>query len=434
MTLGTYLPAYFEVHIDTDEDLNNLEQLPPEVQALYFHEYCHFLQDLTTTFGLLKTWNVYDRLRQYIVSVQQGGDNITIPLENAAAERQTLYLRYILRLIGDERTDLPLLEDQFFSRNVHLVDDAQINEMIPGLHAQHVILTIGHNVLPDRTYQFGEMAISEGMVNLIQSKFYQLPPSPKFPYLIARELANFIYPAIGQTSELVFALCDVALMHPIPGWAYYTLLITMRDRDLIFDSGEGVINFGMDFYTEAGWHLNEQLDTAVQGIAYIGGQLYHHEHFQETLQWFRTIVARGREIRRQHPFFFLNIYRDVAPLGDALALPWMQLGGPHCINRAFARSIRIPGGLEPIAGQIHPQHLLISRQLNLFLRRAKISCDLHDICAHSEPNLTDERCDVGPWTRVTDEFGCPYAAAWAIYGFHQKRFELPNRVIEPIDF
>ena len=434
MTLGTYLPAYFEVHIDTDEDLNNLHQVSQEAQGLYFHEYCHFLQDVTTTFGLLNTWNVYDRLRQYTVSVQQAVENIVIPLENAEAERQNQYIDYIKRLKGSHGITPALLENQFFLRRVELFNDTQINAMIPGLNAQHVHLILGHANLPDKPYGFGERAISEGMVYLIESKFYHLPPPPRFPYFIAQELANFVYPAIGQVNELVFALCDVALMHPAPGWAYFILLIKMRDEHVVFVRGEQIIDFGMAFYTNEGWHLEDQLDTAVQGISHIASQLYQHEHFQHTLQWFLTIVARGRVVRRQHPQFFLEMYRDMSALGNALLLPWVQLGGPHCVNRQLARSIRIPGGLEAIAGGIHPQHLLISRQFNEFLRSGKVSCDLQDICSHLEPNVTDERCEDHPWTRGTDEFGCPYAAAWAIYGFHQKRFVLPDRVIEPIDF
>jgi len=47
-------------------DFSNIQNLQPEAQALYFHEYVHFLQDITTTFGLSNSWNTYDRIRQII--------------------------------------------------------------------------------------------------------------------------------------------------------------------------------------------------------------------------------------------------------------------------------------------------------------------------------------------------------------------------------
>lgn len=79
MTLGNYLPPYFLIRIETDLNLDNLAELPDDVKGTYFHKYCHFLQDLTTTFRIMKTWNVFDRLRQYIFSIQHTDGDIAIP-------------------------------------------------------------------------------------------------------------------------------------------------------------------------------------------------------------------------------------------------------------------------------------------------------------------------------------------------------------------
>jgi len=424
MAAGDYLPSFFEIYIDTDENLNSLAELSPHTQGLYHHEYCHFIQDVTTTFGILKTWNVYDRLRQFVFSIQHEAEVIHIPLHNEERERQQRYLDFIQRLIGSQKVLNRLIDDKFDLVEVNLSEDPEINEMIPGLNAQHVHLTVRQPDLPDKIYRFGERAISEGMVYLIESKFYTLPKPSRYPYLIAQELARFIFPVIADSNELLFALCDIALMHPMPGWAYFHLLNRMKAENLIPESGRALIDFGRNEYVQLGWNIAGQVETAINATEHISQQLYGHPHFEKTLQWFQTIVLRGHSIRRENPYFFLDLYKDDTPLGGHFAFIWYNLGGPHCINRNFERSMRPPAGMEADIGRIHPQHLRISWQLNRFLLNGRIDCQLQDVCRHSEPNVTDDRCEEHPWRRIEDAMGCPYAAAWVIYGFHERQFLL----------
>ena len=53
---GEYYPAFFEMKlkIDGDLDLNNCSDMD---FALFFHEYIHFLQDITTSYGLTRCYS-----------------------------------------------------------------------------------------------------------------------------------------------------------------------------------------------------------------------------------------------------------------------------------------------------------------------------------------------------------------------------------------
>jgi len=188
------------------------------------------------------------------------------------------------------------------------------------------------------------------------------------------ELANYIYPAILQNNEFLFALCDIALMHPLPGWAFYKILTDFKEQNFQPKNDREIIESGYLLYQQWGWDVFSQFEKALERTLQIVEQLYGHEHIQHTLTWFQTILALGYQIRKNYPYFFLDIFNDTEPLSDALSLVWINLGGHHCINRNFERSMRCPAGLEENFGKIHPQHLKISWQLNQFLSYVKVSC------------------------------------------------------------
>ncbi len=92
--------------------------------------------------------------------------------------------------------------------------------------------------------------------------------------------------------------------------------------------------------------------------------------------------------------------------------------------------MKIPQGLEEIESKVHPQHLRVAWQFNQLLMNATIPCKLKTICQVSEnKELVDDRCDKGPWERVNDQMACPFAAAWAIYGFRDKTFIIDEKEI-----
>ncbi|WP_315823491.1 hypothetical protein [Paraflavitalea speifideaquila] len=81
--LGAYRPAYWRIKISGALDLSDLSLLRPEDLSVYVHEYTHFLQEITSTFGLNYTWNILSRFREILISIQQGGEDLDIPLKTA---------------------------------------------------------------------------------------------------------------------------------------------------------------------------------------------------------------------------------------------------------------------------------------------------------------------------------------------------------------
>lgn len=97
---------------------------------------------------------------------------------------------------------------------------------------------------------------------------------PRYPYKVAHDLALFLYPALLDNEENLFALCDVSLMHNMPGWAFFQLLNEMTAQKFIPLTGKDIIDFGYTFYDQKGWNYQGYMTKADESLQNISSQLY----------------------------------------------------------------------------------------------------------------------------------------------------------------
>lgn len=69
---GEYIPAFFEMYlkIDGDIDLNTMSE---KDFSLFFHEYIHFLQDITTTYGLTTCYAYGEYIQSVVNDIYEKG-------------------------------------------------------------------------------------------------------------------------------------------------------------------------------------------------------------------------------------------------------------------------------------------------------------------------------------------------------------------------
>src|SRR5690554_6833693 len=101
-TRGYYNPSFLKLTVNADCDLSDLNRLSKAHLSTFFHEYIHFIQDLTTTFGVTNASIIANRLRYYNEQFRTSTDqfiNVKIPLIDQSgansklnAELQNLYL------------------------------------------------------------------------------------------------------------------------------------------------------------------------------------------------------------------------------------------------------------------------------------------------------------------------------------------------------
>jgi hypothetical protein len=131
---GKYLTSFLEIFINTDKELNNLALLEPGEQGAYFHEYLHYIQDITTCSGLSKIWNSFDRFRRLVASIQRPEiTEVFVPLEGALADEQRANINFLKELRGSGQIIGigPEVADTYRISEIEFQDDPKIAEYFP---------------------------------------------------------------------------------------------------------------------------------------------------------------------------------------------------------------------------------------------------------------------------------------------------------------
>ncbi len=283
----------------------------------------------------------------------------------------------------------------------------------------------------EKRFTFGEAAVSETMAYLVEKKFFpNLNSLPRYPYKVAADLVHHLYPALNASDELVFALCDASLLYNMPGWAFVKIVQEMARMQFVPASGKEMIDFSYAFYDKIQWDLIGYSRHADQAIQHISDALYRHEFYTGTKELLQASVERGRIIREQNPYFMVEIFSRDTALSHEFYKTFNFLGGPLSINNNGFRWVRVPLGLERLQNNADPAHFRVAWQLSKFLLEGERPCSLMRTCRSSQNHEIDDRCETRPWQRASDEQGCPYAAAWALYGLKKKDIFLNGVLIQ----
>lgn len=62
-SLGLYSSSFLKMYLNTDENLENIFALSDPTSAAFLHEYVHFLQDITTIYGLQNSVHVVQYIK-----------------------------------------------------------------------------------------------------------------------------------------------------------------------------------------------------------------------------------------------------------------------------------------------------------------------------------------------------------------------------------
>ncbi len=435
---GEIAPAYFEMNLHTTEDLTQLDKLPTEVQRAYYHEFIHYVQNNTTGFGLYYFWHIYERLRILLGSLPTDNSPVEVPLDNEGAERVKERNKVFDRMRGSHKFGPNVafdLRHEYQIADVEFENDPFLDEQFKGHDVSHIILIYRRPGTGQTMMRFGENFVMEGMTRLAEVRHYgDVAQLQEHPYITAEQLARFVYPHVADDPERLFALCDVSLMHPLPGWAFYQLLTAMRDNAVTFGTAEELYDYGMIYYAKNGWRIPYREQDAMDGIIKSLDNLFHLPQYAETKTWIRTVLEQGHDLRGSDPHFFIKLFRD-KPFTGMMDEVWRRMGGPHCINDDSVRKIQMPQVLlaqDPnIADRVYPQRMRMIWQFHEFLLKGHASCGQTKICASSVPdNGVDESCNLSPWVRAWKNPWCVYATSMHQWGLIPRHLVING---QPVD-
>jgi hypothetical protein len=406
--LGFYLPNFFRLHIGISNPIDNLNKLSDRDFSVFLHEYIHFLQNITTFYGL-NNIHVSVEYMKYANNKIRSDNNskFSIPIIPDDANSYNLKLnRYLLDFTygdnGDEGTRIKEITNYSILNDTIPINNAPIKTI------EYVYVEFKDNTNNDNCFAFGAGCIMESMAYLMETltcKDYAL--SPNLPYETATLLAEFIYPEFANNKLNILALCDISLNCSNPG-VYFVKVIEEWKRQNKTPSPQ-------DLYNEC-IRLNPNICQCLNNIANTA-KLQMHDYFKDKYfksinDWIDAVIGSAINLRKRNPSFILDIANGDIRTNSTFCKIFTEIGTPVLTNNSG-----FIGFYHPNNNNQAGNFFAISQIHKLFYTGTFDGCELKNFNCCSP--IIDCRCAKSPWKRCADKNLCPFALFWHHWGLEQ---------------
>ena len=413
-TLGYYIPTFFFFFFATHDDNMFIYLMSDGDATVLFHEYIHFLQDITTYYGLNNLY-VQSEYLHSVVNRVKGNLQFQVPYMIRDNKDNVLLNQKICRLTnGDSEESSFYLVHSVDEWSDDLADDFISNPPISEI--KNIVLNQNDNMR-----SFGAIAIMESMAYILERlcspKSYV--SSPDYPYRAAELVAQYYDANFGNNLLKVLALCDMSLQNYNPGLCFVNIMKEVKAGKLQFVTPESIYDY---FYNRrvksvygrvTSWQdsynkLLDQVDTCLQD--YIKGidslKSYH--------EWINHLVDFSRDWRNNDRYFLLKMARkNDLKKNDCWGYAVARIGSPLMVN-ANNHYFKLPyDGMQE--GEAVEMYAALKEIYKLFFEGNK-PCGLLTWCNDSLESTPNELCDTAPWKKVGETKLCPYAFFWRHWG------------------
>ena len=401
--LGNYESSFFIMNVPTEADID-IRNMPDADFAVFFHEYIHFLQDITSFYGYNAIFSHGEYIRKVITDIYKGPKQISFPFHLIDGKDNVwLNKRITTQSLGDKSE-----QEIFFIKKAY-IQYYKLNDVISLPELQVDVVT-------DRgsdTITVGAYSIRENMAYLMERQCTtKYKTSKSFPYQIVELLADKICPGKLNCLDLI-ALCDIALQCSVPGHGLYLFLKAIGKGDLVVNRPEDIYDFFFSKRTKF-LGVDESVPQALITAAYMAMDHLLSYVRVESLndgfqQWILFTISAGVELRLLHPYFFLEMARGGRDKKNAvLQIIANYIGSPQIINKLGKRFQLATN--RPICKF---EYLEAVKEIEALFEYGVKQCSLRPWCEMSPDGApVDERCNQSPWERCNDNQLCPYGLLW----------------------
>ena len=300
-----YKTSAFCIILDLPIDLNNfIYNLNDNQYSLYLHEYMHFLQDISTAYGLMKFSNIllYTKA-QAVYAIDKKIKEIKVP---AYAPSDIKLYSYVKRnytilptYIGDTIKSIPRNGHVFNKKKIRILSFAEKEIVKPNISEKikYLELIIEDNNQNLEKVIFGGEIICENMASLVEREYFlnvcsdQSFSENEYPYYLAEKLAKFIYPELERlSSEYFLLMMDLCLSETFnPGYVFYLLVTALKKVDFANNINEDDLLDIFNNITNGGRY---ELHEIYEEINYEIEQVFYLPIFEENKKWLRTEFER----------------------------------------------------------------------------------------------------------------------------------------------
>lgn len=406
--LGFYSPSFLRMHVGTKKSLINLRTLNDDfAESVYLHEYCHFIQDITTTYGLSNICITVDYMKfvnNYVINLPKGDFNVPVlPIPKATDNVHTnLELATIYNGGGDEES-VTLTGHRKLHTNVQ---SNSKNLTVPYIEVNYTTPTgdVG-------SFEFGALCIVESMAYIIESECYpNCLPARDLPYFSAEKLVDLIFPQFGQERLNILALCDASLKNLHPSSFFYDTLLRIQANNIQINQPEDVyqicnqatINFnGATTFNALLSKMCSGAITQIQGY-------FNDPRFQSLKDWLENMIMEAVNFRLQTETFPIDIARNGKIASNNTLATFMRNVGTPLVTNEIGETTLSDARHNPTT--LNYSTIWAIDQIHSVFWGWQKHCELVGLCCSSGVNI-DMRCTNEPWERNL-ETTCAFGQMW----------------------
>ena len=406
--LGYYIPTFFEMHVQAVGDEMTISKLSDKEATVAFHEYIHFLQDITTYYGLNNLF-VQSEYLHSVVNRVKNQKMFNVPYQIPDNKDYVRLNQQVCKLTAGDNEDA----DVFSVLSVIDMEE-DLSDYGKGIKFSTIVL----NVEEDNMRSFGAIAIMESMAYILERlcspKSYVL--SPDFPYRSAELVAQYYDVEFGKDLMKVLALCDVSLQHSNPGWHFVYVMRQIKQGVLSFNTPEeiydrlyservqmhnGKTQYWQDAFKELAEQVKSCLHSYITGIPTL--QSYH--------DWVNHLVDFAKDWRSNDRYFLLKMARmSELKKNDYWGYVVAKVGSPLMVNDNNNHYFKILYvGMS--SGESVEMYAGLKEVYDTFMNGQKC-CGMHSWCLESPDSTPNKLCLTKPWRKVMEDKLCPYAFFW----------------------
>lgn len=409
--LGSYVPSFFEMYVNTLSDDLTITSLSPKDRVVYFHEYIHFVQDFSTMIGLNNLYVHSEYIHSAVNRIYKQGSPFIVPIpieDNSDLVQLNKHVSYLIN--GDVE---PI--DAFQIKGIQL-DQSQIfikNPYLPKIDSYFIETTNGDYLA------FGAIAIMESMAYLMEQLCApnDYDRSPEYPYDSAEKVAQFLAPEIACDKMKILALCDVSLQTSNPGVFFVEALRNYRAKGWAINKAEDIYDL---LYNDLKMRniqtKQEQLfiqcfvEKANQVMDLIKNYIKDIPDVEIYYRWIDNLRNFAIDWRKNRPYFLL----EMASCNDLLKnSQWGELihkvGSPLIRNK---KENYFKVAAPTNNGDMDVEFFRAIREIEKLFEFGQKECTMKNWCLNSPNSTPNELCDTAPWEKCNEERLCPYAFLW----------------------
>ncbi len=418
-TFGSYDTSFLHLKVYTKENIFNLTKLFKDknkiaLASTFLHEYIHFLQNVTTSYGLMSGIVYVDLIKDINYSIINDGKpefEVPIIFDNKNNVKANKELQEIYS--GDSKPVKYIKYDRYEVEEKP-VEYKDGNSMQVKRYKVHYF----NKASKPESFYFGATCIKEYMAHAIQSKFLPTTEHTDVPYTVAELIVEKEYPLLARDKMFIVALCDACLMHLHPAQLFFDSLERMSAQRFMPVAVGQIYDFcfhEMQFNGPMGSLTRDQVFEKMTGV--IDEQYddaLKSPIFRPNYKWLNHVFQEGKKLRLKNPTFMTQLVAGENELSTLFYEIVRNFGTPFFSNNTGKGGFIPPTDLKGIA--IQPHQLLVFKEVIRIFDGDK-HCILYPFCKSDPANdITNSLCRTAPWQRVHEAELCPLAQIWRTWG------------------